>query len=349
MSTAPSPPCASSAGRARCRGRPERRAAAHPPGPMLAAADPVGSSRSVKPPPTTAVDRGRARGREFLRAYSAESAREYSEVIRASRVVSWVATTPMSSVGPGQRRFRRVSPRSGDTWRRPSRNDKVRGSNPLSSTRLTRLCTLPRHSLDAHAAKKSPLPGACAGTRLDDTRHRRSACPVRPCHRAFARCIRGTAAAARRRRTPATSSSRDRSPRKEDPGARAPTRSSEVAARHLACERQRVFEVRVPLVDPTVVRRQRDLVLRGEGGDTAPDPSRQGRRPSPAGRATRRPRGSRCRRPRRRLSESRLGTSGPSTPPRHVRWPVQPHPPARHVDSDDLTALPGDRDSFAVR
>jgi hypothetical protein len=41
----------------------------------------------------------------------------------------------MSGVDPGQGRFRRVPPRSGDTRRRPSRNEKVRGSNPLSSTK----------------------------------------------------------------------------------------------------------------------------------------------------------------------------------------------------------------------
>jgi hypothetical protein len=43
----------------------------------------------------------------------------------------------MSSVGPGQGRFCRDLPRSGESWRRVSRNEKVRGSNPLSSTNGT--------------------------------------------------------------------------------------------------------------------------------------------------------------------------------------------------------------------
>jgi hypothetical protein len=59
-----------------------------------------------------------------------------SKNIRAARVRSWLTTTPMSAVGPGQGRFRRVLPRSGDTWRQSSRNEKVRGSNPLSSTKI---------------------------------------------------------------------------------------------------------------------------------------------------------------------------------------------------------------------
>ena len=52
------------------------------------------------------------------------------KIVRAARVVSRSTTTPMSGVGPGQGRFRRVLPRSGDRWRRSSRNEKVRGSNP---------------------------------------------------------------------------------------------------------------------------------------------------------------------------------------------------------------------------
>ena len=58
-----------------------------------------------------------------------------SESIRAARVRSLLTTTPMSAVGPDQSRFRQGLPRSGDTWRRSSRNEKVRGSNPLSSTK----------------------------------------------------------------------------------------------------------------------------------------------------------------------------------------------------------------------
>ena len=59
-------------------------------------------------------------------------------------------------------------------------------------------------------------------------------------------------------------SSRDRSPRRGDPGARAPLALCEGAARHLARERERVVEVGVPVVDPAVVRRQRHLALPGE-------------------------------------------------------------------------------------
>jgi hypothetical protein len=58
-----------------------------------------------------------------------------SEMIRAAAVVSCSTTTPMLGVGPGQSRHRRAFPKISDRWRRTSRNEKVRGSSPLSSTK----------------------------------------------------------------------------------------------------------------------------------------------------------------------------------------------------------------------
>ena len=52
-----------------------------------------------------------------------------AEIIRAARVRSCPTTTPMLGVGPGQSRFRRVLPRSGDTWRRTSRGASGRAAD----------------------------------------------------------------------------------------------------------------------------------------------------------------------------------------------------------------------------
>jgi hypothetical protein len=78
-----------------------------------------------------------------------------SESIRAARVRSLLTTTPMSAVGPGQGRFRRVLPRSGDTWWRSSRNEKAWGSNPP--------LRLPRQV--GYLSCSSPVP-ACSHTYL---------------------------------------------------------------------------------------------------------------------------------------------------------------------------------------
>ncbi len=128
-----------------------------------------------------------------------------------------------------------------------------------------------------------------------------------------------------------------------------PLARGEVAPRHLARERQRMVDVGVPLVDVTVVRRQGHLVLAGEGGG---DGHRIGLvggddRPQQVERVA--------------VPEAHAAVNRARHDPGAVRGPADPvglggmpggrcprHPPARHVDGDDLPGGPGDGDSFAV-
>jgi len=55
----------------------------------------------------------------FVDVYSVRSDCRHPRLLG---VVSCPMTTPMLGVGPGQGRFRRTLPRSGEAWRRPSRN-----------------------------------------------------------------------------------------------------------------------------------------------------------------------------------------------------------------------------------
>ena len=78
---------------------------------------------------------------------------------RAAGIESGPTTSPMSVVGPGPGCFRRDLPRSGEPSERLLPREKVRGSNPLSSTK----CIGPLSSRNADLGPLSSQLEDCGG------------------------------------------------------------------------------------------------------------------------------------------------------------------------------------------